>query len=64
MPNLSGEEVIQVIRTIRPDIRVILSSGYNEQETITQFQGKGVAGFIQKPYRPMKLVEKVREVLG
>jgi len=40
------------------------SSGYNEQDTISQFQGKGLAGFIPKPYQPMKLIEKVREVLA
>ena len=63
MPDISGEEVFRAIRTIRPEVRVILSSGYNEQETIRQFQGRGLAGFIQKPYQPMKLIEKVREIL-
>jgi len=63
MPDMSGEEVFRAIRTIRPEVRVILSSGYNEQETIRQFQGRGLAGFIQKPYQPMKLIEKVREIL-
>jgi CheY-like chemotaxis protein len=63
MPDISGEEVFRAIRTIRPEVRVILSSGYNEQETISLFQGKGLAGFIQKPYQPMKLIEKVREIL-
>jgi len=63
MPDLSGEEVFREIRTIRPEVRVILSSGYAEQETINLFQGKCLAGFIQKPYQPSKLVEKMREVL-
>jgi len=63
MPDMSGEEVFRAIRTVRPEVRVILSSGYNEQETISLFQGKGLAGFIQKPYQPMKLIEKVREIL-
>ena len=44
-------------------VKVILSSGYAEQETIDLFQGKGLAGFIQKPYQPLKLLEKMREVL-
>jgi two-component system, cell cycle sensor histidine kinase and response regulator CckA len=64
MPDISGEEVLRVIRTVRPDVRVVLSSGYNEQETISLFQGRGLAGFIQKPYKPMKLIEKVREILA
>ena len=63
MPDMSGEEVFRAIRTIRPEVKVIVSSGYNEQETISLFQGRGLAGFIQKPYQPMKLIEKVREIL-
>jgi hypothetical protein len=31
---------------------------------ISRFAGKGLAGFIQKPYRPAQLAEKLREVLG
>ncbi len=64
MPDISGEEVFRLIQTLRPGVRVILSSGYNEEETISHFHGKGLAGFIQKPYRPTKLIEKVREILA
>jgi two-component system cell cycle sensor histidine kinase/response regulator CckA len=63
MPRMSGEDVFRAIRTLRPDVKVILSSGYNEPETISLFQSKGLAGFIQKPYQPLKLIEKLREVL-
>jgi len=48
MPHMSGEEVFREMRTIQPGVKVILSSGYNEQETISQFQGKGLAGFIRE----------------
>jgi two-component system cell cycle sensor histidine kinase/response regulator CckA len=64
MPRMSGEEVFRAIRTLRPDVKVILSSGYNEQETICLFQSKGLAGFIQKPYQPHTLLKKMREVLA
>jgi PAS domain S-box-containing protein len=63
MPDISGEEVFRALRKIRPDVKVILSSGYNEQETVTAFQGKGLAGFIQKPYQPAELVRALREIL-
>ena len=63
MPHMSGEEVFRAIRTIRSGVPVILTSGYNEQDTISVFQGKGLAGFIQKPYQPLKLIEKIRDVL-
>jgi len=42
---------------------VILSSGYDEQDVSDRFVGKGLAGFIQKPYRYQALREKVREVV-
>ncbi|MCA9426464.1 MAG: response regulator, partial [Candidatus Omnitrophica bacterium] len=63
MPQMDGEEAFREIRKIRNDARVILSSGYNEQDATSNFAGKGLAGFIQKPYRPIDLVKKVREIL-
>ncbi|MFO0945915.1 MAG: response regulator [Planctomycetota bacterium] len=63
MPRLSGEETFRQLRQINPNVRVILSSGYNEQETTNRFAGKGLAGFVQKPYRSQELLEKIRLVL-
>ncbi|HEO69850.1 MAG TPA: PAS domain S-box protein [Candidatus Hydrogenedentes bacterium] len=64
MPRLSGEQAFAELRRIRPDVRVLLSSGYNEQEATHRFAGKGLAGFLQKPYQPMALRDKLREILG
>ena len=63
MPHMGGEEAFSELRRIRDDVRVILSSGYNEQEATNRFAGKGLAGFIQKPYPPMKLAEILRAIL-
>jgi FixJ family two-component response regulator len=43
---------------------VVLSSGYSEQEATQRFTGKGLTGFIQKPYRYDDLIDKMNEVLG
>jgi two-component system, cell cycle sensor histidine kinase and response regulator CckA len=51
------------LRRINRDVRVIMSSGYNEQEVTQRFVGKGLAGFIQKPYQYDKLQAKLREVI-
>ncbi len=63
MPHLNGEEVFRELRRLRPDVRVILMSGYNEQEVTTRFVGKGLAGFLQKPLQLATLAELLRRTL-
>ncbi len=63
MPHMDGEEAFRELRRIRSDVRVILTSGYSEQDAIGRFAGKGLAGFIQKPFLPSALLEKIREAL-
>ncbi len=63
MPHLGGEDAFREMRRIKSDVHVLLSSGYNEQEATDRFAGKGLAGFIQKPYRAQKLIEKLRRIL-
>jgi PAS domain S-box-containing protein len=63
MPRMSGEATFQQLRRLRDDVRVILSSGYSEEEATEHFAGKGLSGFIQKPYQSASLRAKLREVL-
>ena len=63
MPVMNGEEALRQIQTINPRVRVLLSSGYNEVEAVQRFAGKGLAGFIQKPYTSAALARKIKEVL-
>jgi two-component system cell cycle sensor histidine kinase/response regulator CckA len=50
MPHMDGVEAFSEMRRLRSDIPVILSSGYNEQDATERFAGKGLDGFIHKPY--------------
>jgi len=63
MPEMGGEEVFRQLRHLRSDVCVILSSGYNEQEVTQRFVGKGLAGFIQKPYTMANLQVTLNRVL-
>jgi CheY-like chemotaxis protein/two-component sensor histidine kinase len=63
MPGLSGEETVQRLQMVRPDVRVVLTSGYNETEAVRRFSGKRLAGFIQKPYTAAQLAEKIKAAL-
>ncbi|WP_286354384.1 PAS domain S-box protein [Geothrix oryzae] len=63
MPRMGGEEAYREMRILQPDLRVILSSGYNEVEAMSRFMGKGLKGFIQKPYGPKDLLAKIQGAL-
>ena len=63
MPGMSGEQVFQEIRRILPDVKVVLSSGYSEEEATLNFQKGDLAGFLQKPYGFANMANKIRKVL-
>ncbi|MDJ0521306.1 MAG: PAS domain-containing protein [Planctomycetota bacterium] len=63
MPRLSGEEAFRELREISPDVPVVLSSGYTEQEARGRLEGDGVAGFVQKPYRAVDLMGEIQNAL-
>jgi signal transduction histidine kinase/CheY-like chemotaxis protein len=64
MPHLNGDEVLGELRRLRPGVRVILSSGFSEQQVIQRLPADDLNCFLQKPYRPQELVEKVRQALS
>ncbi|MBM4365758.1 MAG: response regulator [Deltaproteobacteria bacterium] len=64
MPRLGGIEAFTEMRRLRPDLRVLLSSGYNHQDATSHFAGRGLAGFIQKPFDFARLRETLAKVLG
>jgi len=55
MPKMDGKACFRELRRMNADVKVILSSGYNEQDATSRFVGQGLAGFIQKPYAPEAL---------
>ncbi|MBJ6799435.1 response regulator [Geomonas propionica] len=62
MPHMDGEQALQQLRSLDPQVQVILSSGFSEQEITERFIGRGLAGFIQKPYRLADLGQKLQRV--
>jgi PAS domain S-box-containing protein len=59
MPHLDGVETFEQMRRLHAETPVVLCSGYNEQESIRRFAGKGLAGFVKKPYSARALVRAV-----
>jgi CheY-like chemotaxis protein len=63
MPVMSGEEALDRMRSIDETVPIVLSSGYNELEAVKKFAGKGLSGFLQKPYSSAALADKVQSVV-
>ena len=63
MPHMNGEELLPQLRKVRPDVKVVVSSGYSESEVLALFQGQRVSGFIQKPYTSKSIAERVKASL-
>jgi len=63
MPNMSGSELVAEIVKIRPDIPVILCTGFSSKVTKENAKEKGISGFINKPYTKKILAEAVKKVL-
>ena len=63
MPGMSGIELAQHSRTLRPGLKVLLCSGYREGAMRDNGEPKEGDAWIAKPFRRRKLAERVREVL-
>ncbi len=63
MPDVDGDETFRRILQIKSDVKVVLMSGYNEQDATQRFVGKSLAGFLAKPFLVDDLRRKVEEVL-
>jgi len=61
MPRMNGEECFHALQNIAPNVQVILSSGYSEEDATSCFQAKELAGFIQKPYQIDHFQKVVKE---
>jgi len=63
MPGMSGDEVFTALQKISPDVQVLLSSGYSDVELKPRFEGRGLAGFLQKPFTPKLLKSLLYDIL-
>lgn len=63
MPKMNGKEVLSALRRLDPELPVVMSSGFNEQDAISRMAGRGMTSFLQKPYEPADLEAAVRRAL-
>jgi CheY-like chemotaxis protein len=65
MPGLTGEQTLEILRTIQADIRVLIISGFSESDVMQRLaHDRGPFKFLHKPFKRPELEEKLRELLG
>lgn len=62
MPRMGGAETFRRLRAMRPDLPILMMSGYTEQVVAPQFSdsGPGITGFLQKPFLAEDLIAVLR----
>jgi CheY-like chemotaxis protein len=60
MPRLDGLETLREIRCIRPDVKVVMMSGYHETDVVNRTSEHGLQGFLPKPFTPVELLAAVK----
>lgn len=64
MPHMDGVEAHKLMRSLNPDVPVLVMSGYTEQAVSERFGAAGPAGFLHKPFRAEELLAKVRPLIA
>jgi len=64
MPGMDGMKVLEQLRLIRPDIRVIIITAYGTVESAVEAMKLGASDFIQKPFTPEEIRELVTRVMN
>jgi two-component system, cell cycle sensor histidine kinase and response regulator CckA len=64
LPGMDGKDVFAEVRRIRPDTKVILTTAYSEEMTISSLGGQHDWAFIRKPYRITELAKTLQDVLS
>ncbi|HUU81292.1 MAG TPA: PAS domain S-box protein [Acidobacteriota bacterium] len=63
MPDMSGSEAYDALKRVNPDVKILLSSGYDVSDKATELLQRGCDGFIQKPLTMKELSQKIGGIL-
>jgi PAS domain S-box-containing protein len=63
MPRMDGREAFLRMREIAPEVPVVLTSGFSESDAVSDFAGRGLAGFLPKPYQRRQFDEIMQKAL-
>jgi two-component system response regulator HydG len=63
MPKMDGVELLKVAKTIRPEVEVILITGYGTVDTAVKAMKDGAFDYIEKPFKPREILKLVRKAM-
>ena len=63
MPDMNGQETYKRLKKMKPNLKVLLSSGYSLNDQAQKIMDLGCQGFIQKPFDVVQLSQKIRAIL-
>ena len=63
MPRMDGREAFLRMREIDPTVPVVLTSGFSENDAVSDFAGRGLAGFLPKPYQRSQFEAVLRQAM-
>jgi two-component system cell cycle sensor histidine kinase/response regulator CckA len=58
MPEMSGADTFAELRRLDPAVKVVLMSGFTEQDAVARFHKNDLAGFVSKPFAPEELRDR------
>ncbi|MGB9616782.1 MAG: response regulator, partial [Desulfomonilaceae bacterium] len=63
MPGMGGRQCLKELRTMDPNVRVLVASGFATDETVKQLLKGGAMGFLKKPFEFEELLAQIRAIL-
>lgn len=64
MPVMNGPATYSAIRHINPHVKVLLSSGFSDDESVRKLLKKGANGFLMKPYQSSGLIKAIKDIFN
>lgn len=63
MPEMNGKECFNRLRMLNPDLKIILSSGFTQENDLEDLKREGLNGFIKKPYSTSEISKLIKDIL-
>jgi two-component system cell cycle sensor histidine kinase/response regulator CckA len=63
LPKLAGQDVLRKMKQEKPDVKIVIASGYLEPELKSEIDRAGVKNFLQKPYLPNEVIKIFQSVI-